>query len=67
MKRHLTIISLVMATMLFAACQKDDNGLISLNVEVSNYAGAGNTKMYVDASNYTHWTTGDQVVVQQPR
>ena len=52
-----------MATMLFAACQKDDNGLISLNVEVSNYAGAGNTKMYVDASNYTHWTTGDQVKI----
>lgn len=61
MKRHLTIISLVMATMVFAACQKDENGLISLNVEVSNYAGAGNTKMYVDESNYTHWSTGDQV------
>ena len=52
-----------MATMVFAACQKDENGLISLNVEVSNYAGAGNTKMYVDASNYTHWTTGDQVKI----
>lgn len=60
MKRHFTIISLVMATMVFAACQKDDNGLISLNVEVSNYVG-GNTKMYVDENNYTHWTKGDQV------
>ena len=47
--------------MVFGACQKDDNGLVSLNVEVGNYAGV--SKMYVDASRYTHWTSGDQVKV----
>lgn len=62
MKRYNTIASLFLATaMLFAACEKDENGLVSLNVEVDNYTGAGNTKMYVDENNYTHWTTGDQV------
>ena len=47
--------------MVFTACQKDDNGLVSLNAEIGNYAGAGNAKMYVDGSRYTHWTSGDQV------
>lgn len=47
--------------MLFSACEKDENGIVSLNVEIDNYTGAGNTKMYVDENNYTHWTTGDQV------
>ena len=62
MKRHINIVSLVLATaMVFTACQKDDNGLVSLNAEISNYAGAGNAKMYVDASHYSHWIHGDQV------
>lgn len=48
--------------MVFIACQKDDNnGLVSLNAEITNYTGNSNTKMYVDASRYTHWTSGDQV------
>lgn len=55
--------------MVFTACQKDDNsdnndnGLVSFNLEIGNYDGAGNTKMYVDASRYTHWTSGDQVKI----
>jgi len=62
MKRHINIVSLVLATaMVFTACQKDENGLVSLNAEIGNYAGAGNAKMYVDGSRYTHWTSGDQV------
>lgn len=62
MKRYNTIASLFLATaMLFAACEKDENGLVSLNVEIDNYSGAGNTKMYVDENNYTHWTSGDDV------
>ena len=62
MKRNIIIASLVLATaMVFTACQKDENGLVSLNAEIGNYAGAGNAKMYVDASRYTHWTSGDQV------
>lgn len=62
MKRYNTIASLFLATaMLFAACEKDENGIISLNVEVDNYTGAGNTKMYIDEDNYTHWTSGDEV------
>lgn len=64
MKRHITIVSLVLATaMLFTACHKDENGLISLNVELGNYTGAGNAKMYVDDDRYTHWTSGDQVKI----
>lgn len=62
MKRYYTIASLFLAAaMTFSACEKDENGFVSLNVEVDNYTGAGNTKMYVDENNYTHWTTGDQV------
>ena len=49
--------------MVFTACQKDEMGLVSLNAEISNYAGAGNAKMYVDGSRYTHWTSGDQVKI----
>ena len=70
MKRHIAIVSFVLATaMVFTACQKDDNsdnndnGLVSFNLEIGNYDGAGNTKMYVDASRYTHWTSGDQVKI----
>lgn len=64
MKRQINIVSLVLAAaMVFAACQKDEMGLVSLNVEIGNYAGAGNAKMYVDASRYTHWTSGDQVSI----
>ncbi len=60
MKKHSISISFVVVmAMVFGACQKDDNGLVSLNVEVGNYAGI--SKMYVDASRYTHWTSGDQV------
>lgn len=62
MKRQINIVSLVLAAaMVFAACQKDEMGLVSLNVEIGNYAGAGSAKMYVDGSRYTHWTSGDQV------
>lgn len=62
MKRQINIVSLVLAAaMVFAACQKDEMGLVSLNAEISNYAGAGSAKMYVDGSRYTHWTSGDQV------
>lgn len=62
MKRYYTIASLFLAAaMTFSACEKDENGFVSLNVEVDNYTGAGNTKMYIDEDNYTHWTTGDQV------
>ncbi len=70
MKRHIAIVSFVLATaMVFTACQKDDNSdnndndLVSFNLEIGNYDGAGNTKMYVDASRYTHWTSGDQVKI----
>ena len=64
MKRQINIVSLVLAAaMVFAACQKDEMGLVSLNAEISNYAGAGSAKMYVDGSRYTHWTNGDQVKI----
>ena len=63
MKRY-TIISLFLAaTMVFSACQKDENGLISLNVEVGDYIGTNDAKMYVDASLYSHWSTGDEVSI----
>lgn len=62
MKRYNTIASLFLAAvMLFSACEKDENGFVSLNVEIDNYTGAGNTKMYIDENNYTHWTSGDEV------
>ena len=61
MKRHIMILSLVMLA--FAACQKSDDDLITLNVELGNYAAPDNAKMYVDARNYTHWTSGDQVKI----
>lgn len=48
------------AAMVFTACRKDDDNLVTLNVNLSDYTGS-NTKMYVDASRYTHWTSGDQV------
>lgn len=48
------------AAMVFTACRKDDDNLVTLNVNISDYTGS-NTKMYVDASRYTHWTSGDQV------
>ena len=51
----------MVTAMVFTACRKDDDGLISLNAEITNYTGDSNTKMYVDASRYTHWTSGDQV------
>ena len=56
MKRQITILSLILATaMLFTACRKDEMGLVSLNAKISDYAGAGSAKMYVDGSRYTHW------------
>ena len=61
MKRHSTIISLVLVVMAFAACQKDDNGFITLNVKLDNYVNSGNTKMYVDVNNYTKWNNNDKV------
>ena len=62
MKRHITILSVILTTaMAFTACQKDDNGLVTLNAEIANYTGNSNSKMYVDASRYTHWTSGDNV------
>lgn len=63
MKRSVaSILILVVATAgVFSACSKDDNGLVSLNVEISDYTDGANAKMYVDASRYTHWTSGDQV------
>lgn len=61
MKRHTTILSVMLAAaMVFTACRKDDDNLVTLNVNLSDYTGS-NTKMYVDASRYTHWTSGDQV------
>lgn len=48
------------AAMVFTACRKDDDNLVTLNVNISDYTGS-NTKMYVDASRYTHWTSGDNV------
>ena len=50
------------AAMVFTACRKDDDNLVTLNVNLSDYTGS-NTKMYVDASRYTHWTSGDQVKI----
>lgn len=57
------IILVVAAAGVFSACSKDDNGLVSLNVEISDYTDGTNAKMYVDASRYTHWTSGDQVMI----
>ena len=62
MKRHIAKISLMMVVvMVFTACRKEDEGLVSLNAEITNYVGNSNSKMYVDGERYTHWTTGDQV------
>lgn len=62
MKRHIAKISLMMVVvMVFTACRKEDEGLVSLNAEITNYVGNRNSKMYVDGERYTHWTTGDQV------
>lgn len=47
--------------MFFTACEKDNNGLVTLTAEINNYHSNGNTKMNVDANNYTHWTSGDAV------
>jgi len=64
MKKHITIIFLILsAAMIFTACNKEDNGLVTLNVEITNYTGNSNTKMYVDENRYTHWTSGDQVAI----
>lgn len=63
MKRSVAsiLILVVAAAGIFSSCSKDDNGLVSLNVEISDYTDGANVKMYVDASRYTHWTSGDQV------
>lgn len=64
MKKHFKILSLILASAtMFVACNKDDNGFVTLNAEIGNYLGGDNSKMYVDANYYTHWTTGDQVAI----
>lgn len=63
MKRFIKILSLILTpAIILTACNKDDkDDLVTLNVEVSDYTGNSNAKMYVDADNYTHWTSGDNV------
>lgn len=65
MKRFIKILSLILTpAIILTACNKDDkDDLVTLNVEISNYTGNSNTKMYVDENRYTHWSTGDQVKI----
>ena len=60
MKNRLSTLLLIAATLLVAGCNKDVN-TITIKARIHDYNS--DSKVYVDASNYSSWIIGDQVAI----
>lgn len=60
MKNRLSTLLLITATLLVAGCNKDVN-TITIKAHIHDYNS--DSKVYVDASNYSSWILGDQVAI----